>query len=37
MSVFKYFMKIDIVCMKHVKASGGLLLECIVATWSKDD
>ena len=23
MSTFKYFMKIDIVCMKNVKASGG--------------
>ena len=24
MSIFKYFTKIDISCMKHVKASGGL-------------
>ena len=30
MSAFKYFMKIDITCMKHVKASGGLLSECSV-------
>ena len=30
MSAFKYFTKIEITCMKHVKASGGLLSECSI-------
>ena len=36
MSAFKYFTKISISCVKHVKASGGHQ-NAVSETWNKDD